>query len=328
MPPYQPVLSVSRSQSMRIGRGPGSSVVPEINSGDTLIHPDTGALQGPLYVDLGNPFARRDYQHHQAVGGMVDVPIFSSTAANQNPLTTYTDLFSPIAGLALSNGAGFGINVSAGIIQSRYTGGQIVIPATTVTPAAPPVAGGRIDSVVISSSGVVSVVTGAADTVAPTYDVWTLATTGAGTSFKLQWTYDGFIFTTAAITATGTTASVATAIQGATGGPGNNASTFLAAANGTGLLAPLAAIATTGAGPLGSGTVTITASGMLEGPIPFAVVSNIGVVVTLTHTTVGVGAAVPPIPSGDSLILGNVYVPSTATTSANYVYAAGPLMTS
>lgn len=314
MPPFVPYLSVSRSQSVRLGRGPGNQNVAELNSGDTPTNPQTGALIGPFYADLGNNLVRRDVQRHQAIGALVSVGNVSNTV--------YTDLFAP-SGLVVTAGTGFALNVSAGVIQSRYSGAQLAVPATTLTPLAPPLFGNRDDIVVVGPNGAVSLVAGQADLVAPTYEVDALTATGGATggTINIGFNYNGYWFQATGIGFAATAAAVGTAMLGATGGPNNET------------LAQFAPGATvTGAGgPLGTAPVTLTAGGGLEGPITNLQATNLLTggtpVVTFTRTTPGVGAS-SPSNNGSYLILASVNVPAGAGSSAAYTITTNAKLTS
>lgn len=313
MPPFLPVMSLSRSQSTRLGRGPGSQLVPELNSGDTPTNVETGGLIGPFYADLGNPLTRRDFQHHATLGALVTMGVPSNTV--------YTDLFAQ-SGLVVSAGSGFALNVAAGVLQSRFSGAQLVVPATVLTPAAPPAFGNRDDLVVVNSSGVVSIITGQADVVAPVYEVDTLTSTGGATggTVNIAFNYNGIWFQATGITFSATAAAVATAMLAATGGPNNET---------LAQFAPGATITGSG-GALGTAPVVLTTGGGLEGPITNLQVTNLLTggtpVVTFVRTTPGVGASSPSI-NGSYLILASVNVPTGATGSGNYTITTNAKLT-
>lgn len=317
MPPFQPVLSISRSQSVRLGRGPGLTQVQEIDSGDLPYNVQSGQLIGPFYADLGNPLVRRDYQHHQALGALVDF-----TAPN--PMTTYSDLFL-VSGGAVTAGTGYAVNVSAGVIQSRFSGAQLNFPAAVLTPATPPAFGNRQDLVAVSNSGQVSLYTGPADTIAVGYQTISLIPSAALTAgtFKLGFSFNGYWFTTAAIAYNATAATIATAVLAATGGPNNVAlSAFCPGAGLTG-----------SGGPLSSNlTVSLVASGSLETNASNVSVLTAGTITGGTITTSSVeapgGGQAGLTPTGGMLVLAPVNVPSTATSSANYTIGAGWALTS
>jgi hypothetical protein len=311
MPPFLPAFSISRSQSVRLGRGPGNQNVPELNSGDIAINPQTGALIGPQYVDLGNPYTRRDYQRHQAMGALIDVGSTSNTV--------YSDLFG--TGFAVTNGSGFTLNVAAGVIQSRYSGAQIAVPATTVTTPGAPLFGTRNDLVIVNNAGVVSLLPGPMDTVAPTYDVVTVSSSAAitGGTFKVGFTYNGFWFTTAALANTTTGAQLATAMLAATGGPNNAALSAYAPSAVAGLSATGAGLST------GAVNLVVTAAGGLEGPLQNVTLLNntaTGGTLSLVHTTSGVGAQGFG-PNGGYLILASS---STAVGASSATLSGATLM--
>ena len=146
------------------------------------------------------------------------------------------------------------------------------------------------------------------------------ATGATAGNFKLSFLYNGFLYTTGNIAFNATGANIATAILAATGGPNNAAlSTVLPAASITG-----------GGTALPGGPATVTASGAAEGRIQPKLVNNVGLTggsAVVTETTQGSGATTP-YPSGNTLTLATVYIPSTATSSANYTITAASLPTS
>lgn len=305
MPPYVPYIGLSRSQNIRLGRGPGNSLATEFNSGDTPTVPQTGALSTLFYADLGNSWVRKDLQHHSTLGAIDSV----GSASN----TTYTDLFK-VDGLALTpSGSNMTVAVAAGNIQSRFYGSRLPVAAQTVTLANAPAFGGQTNYLYVNPAGMVNVYAGNTDAAAPTYEVWTVSVTGSvgasGTiGFQFQW--NGITFTGSAsfTTSSMTAATLATAIGAATGGPGQGGSTF----------AQLAAAPTGSGGPLPGTPAVITFTGAAEGPVvpSFFDVSAIGGtgVVSVTRT-VGTGAATT-IPSGNALVLGGYYVPAGTTNAA------------
>jgi hypothetical protein len=152
------------------------------------------------------------------------------------------------------------------------------------------------------------------------FDVMTLAATSEGAGgLTVSFGYAGQYFTTTTIAYNTSLANITAAFDAATGGIGNSAVTF-ANLYGTGVIT-----ATGTAGGIAAGPVTLTAKSPLEGPLvnlemnittPFTTTQP-----TLVHTTVGVGVQ-PTTPGGSALVLGTVDVPSTATTSANFVFTA------
>lgn len=300
MPPYLPLLSLNRSQSTRIGKGPGNAVPNEFNMGDIPTNPDNGALFCLFYADLGQGNIRRDLQRHDAIGGVETIGAAS--------LQTYSDLYIS-SGLALTpSGSNYTIAVGAGSIRSRFYGSLLPVAAQTVTLPSPPTVGGRADYVVVNNAGVASVVSGNADPVAPTYEVWTLTSTATGGTFGIQFQYNGFLFTATGIAYNVVNAALLTALTGATGGPGTQ--TF-------GNMTGGATIAVIGGGPLPA-TTTVTFQGLAEGPIvPVLDTSALtGGTMTVTRTTPGVGAQTP-VPAGTVAVLGAYYsISSTANAAA------------
>ena len=305
MPPFLPVQSISRSQRIRLGRGPGSSVPHELNSGDTPYSLKSNSLIGPFYADLGNSWVRKDFQHHATLGALVTMGVPS--------MTVYTDLFSVGSGFALSAGSGWVVNVAAGTIQSRFTGWQIPVAATTVVVPGAPTYGTRTDVVYVTDNGTVQLVAGPSDPVAPTYNVLSVASSAAlsAASFKLGFSYNGFWFVTGALTQATTGSALATAILAATGGP-----------TGAALSAYAPGGSATGAGAAfstGAVTQTVTFGGGLEGAVSnpeLLTESATGGTLTVAEPTVGVGN-VQDFAVGSNLIIGLINTPAGATSISN-----------
>jgi hypothetical protein len=298
MAPFLPVVSINGQQQVRLGRGPGNAVPRSLNLGDTAITPQAGNLTCAFYANLGQAEVRRDLQRHSAIGSIISVGNLT--------LSLWSDLFAA-SGLVVSAGSGFGLNISAGILQSRLFGGQAAVAAVNgLTPVAPS-AFDRTDLVVISNNGVISVVQGPVATGAATYEVDSVVTSGTptGGTFTLGFTYNGFNYTTGTIAYNASAATVASAILAATGGPALPSGTV------------------TGSGGALPTAVTLTASGALEGPITNqrvvanALTGGANPSVAYTVTTPGVGATLPNF-AGASLPLATVFIPSTATSSSNY----------
>lgn len=298
MPPFVPVVSIDRSQSVRLGRGFGNRVPNEFDMGDLATNDQDGKLFHAFYADLGQGHVRKDLQRHSAVGAIWNL---GSAAAGK-----FSDLFATY-GVAASAGTNFGINVSAGVIQSRIFGGQLLVAAQTVTPVAPSPFD-RFDLVSCQSNGNVVVYQGGPAQAAPTYEVDSVSITGATAgTITLSFHYNGFLYTTATIAYNATAAAVASAVLAATGGPA----------------LPSGSLTGTG-GPLSTAAVTLTASGALEGPITGQTVSAVSGLTGATatafnQTTAGVGAAWPTF-NGNDMPVALVFVPATATSSANYVF--------
>lgn len=304
MPPYLPVVSIERSRStqVRLGSGPGTTVPPSIDLGDTVTAPQSGALHHAFYADLGQALVRRDLQRHSAIGQVLVVGVPSNTV--------WSDLFRASgSGLAVSAGSGFGLNVSAGTIQSRLYGAAYQLPVAAITGGAllpqPPSTGDRTDLVVVDAAGNISVIPGSPATA--TYEIDSVTTTGTptGGTFILSFKYNGYFYTTSTIAYNAAASAVASAVLAATGGPA------------------LPAASLTGSGGALPTAVTLTASGALEGPITgqtangAALTGGTSPTATFTQTTAGVGGQAPTL-GGNYLPLAYVFVPSTATSSSNY----------
>ena len=320
MPPHLPLLAISRSQSLRIGRGPGGATVPPFNMGDTVTNPANGQLYTVMYADLGSPQARRDIQHHSAEGAI-------ETVAGAASLNVWSDLYRlSSSGLVVSAGTGFGLNVSsqgsgaAPQIASRFYGpiANVAVTGTgsnVVTIPTPNPTFDRTDQVYVTPAGTLGYLTGALASVAATYQVMTIATTGVptGGTFTLGFQYNGYTYVTGTIAFNATAAAVAAAILAATG----NVSAGLPQQ----MTLPAGTLAGAG-GPLTTATVTLTASGALVGPIQNMTVINNGLTggttpgVTIATTTVGSGGSAAPIPAGINLPLANVWVPAGAASAA------------
>lgn len=141
MPPYLPVTAISRSQSVRLGHGPGNVVPAEIS-----------AAIVPYYADLGDPLVRRDLQRHAAVGAIVTVGTVSPTISS--------NLYRS-SGLAVSAGSTTTVNLASGVVTLRATGAtQNVGAITGIAVAVSDTTHDRWDLVRINNAGVPSVVTG------------------------------------------------------------------------------------------------------------------------------------------------------------------------
>lgn len=139
MAPFLPVRAISRSQKIRIGRASSSEV-----SVDTT-----------FYVDLGDGNAKRDLQHHQAIGAVVVVGALTNSIADVVVVTgaTFT------AGAGLNNST-----IAAGELRTRSTGAHVpIILNTAVTFTANASGNPRVDQVIVNNTtGVVSVTAGTA----------------------------------------------------------------------------------------------------------------------------------------------------------------------
>src|ERR1700722_14569324 len=115
MPPYLPVVSIERAKSVqvRLGSGPGNSVPPSFELGDTITAPQSGKLHSCFYANLADGKTRRDLQHHSAIGQILHVGVPTTSV--------WSDLFVvPTSGLVVTGvSSSFNVKTSAGIIQSR-----------------------------------------------------------------------------------------------------------------------------------------------------------------------------------------------------------------
>lgn len=300
MPPYLPIVSLSRSQAVRIGRN-NYSVPNQLKQATdaSVTNPQTKALFTLFYANLGDGQVRRDIQHHTTLGAIL--PMGSPS------LSVWCDLFK-VSGLAVTAGSGFALSVATGVIQSRFYGSpaQLTVSAGSLTPAAPS-AFDRVDQVTVTPAGALVLIPGTSAKAAATYEVDSVVTSGVptGGTFVLSFVYNGFTYTTAAIAYNAAASAVASAVLAATGGP-----TLSTTLTGSGGALPTA--------------VTLTASGSLEGPITNQIFNGAALTGgtapsgTFTTTTAGVGA-VPKIPGGLALPLANIFIPSTATSSSSYV---------
>ena len=294
MPPYLPVISINRSQNIRLGAGVGNRVPNELDMGDTVTFEQTGNLFHALHADLGQGSVRRDLQRHSAIGAILEVG---------DVTTKFTDLIVPSGG-AVTGGTGFALNVSAGYLQSRIFGGTLGFAAQVVTPAAPSTYD-RVDTVVVQSNGTVAIKQGAPATAAATYEVDSIAVTGTptGGSFLISFAYNGVTYTISV--------------------PYNSSASALNTQLGA-LVPALPASLTATGGALPGTALTLTASSAFEGPITNQAVVYNGLTggttpaATFTVTTAGVGA-VPPALGGNDAPLAQVYIPHTATSHSNYV---------
>jgi hypothetical protein len=297
MPPYLPLVSLTKNQQVRLGRGVGSSVPTKLASGITA-DPQTGRIFYAFYADLGNGQVRRDLQHHTTLGSVLPV----------GPLTNAhnSDLFSSNAS-AVSAGTGLTVNVASQTITSRLFGNTIVAPAQTV--ALPPLAGDAYYTVYVDGSGKVGAGAGTpAPFAGPTPEVDSVTITGTptGGTFTLSFTYNGFHYTTANIAYNAAATAVATAVSGATSTNGGPA--LEGAFTGAGGALPGAAVTLTAGAGIEGPLASLTAASALTGGTP---------AITYLQVVPGAGATLPSF-GGAVLPLAEVFVPATATTSGNF----------
>jgi hypothetical protein len=320
VPPHLPLIGVSRSQSLRIGRGPGSAVVPPFNMGDTATNPDTGGLYSLFYADMGNAQVRRDIQHHAAEGAI-------ETVAGAASLSVWSDLYRlSTTGLVVAAGTTYTLSVTpqttslaAPQIASRFYGLTATLPVTQpdgtalgagtnltkLALATPGVTSGindRYDQVFVTPMGNLGLLTGGSGTptVNAAFTLTAVGTPAAGT-FKIAFNYNGYPYVTASIAFGATGAAVATAMGIATGGP----------------LLPTAAF--TGSGTTLPATTTITTANVLGGSFSNVAITENAMTAstgyTVAQTIAGSGPA-PFIPGGTNLPLANIFVPGAAANAA------------
>lgn len=301
MAPFLAVVGFSRSMSIRLGKGPGNSVVQQIGMGDLPINPQTGGLNVLFYANLGDPNVRKDYQHHAAIGAIDSVGVLQTS-----PTGNTSDLFMTSGGFAVTAGSGLSVNVALGVLHGRTFGGVLDVPAVTnLALQTPNTTLGRIDVIAVDNTGRVF---SAAGTPAPAqvFEVDTLTLTGAtGGTLSLTGAYNGVPFTVSGLSVTATAAQVATAVLAATG-----------LASG---------IAGTG-GALGTGAVTLTASGIATGTFSNLAVNTSAAtgapVASYVQTTAGVLGPQAPVVSGNSNGIATVVVAANATTPGTIANAA------
>lgn len=282
---YLPVVSLNRSQSVRLGRGVGSSVPAPLPQGDLAINPQTGALNTLFYANLNDPLVRRDLSHHTTLGSVL--------AAGGLTTSATSDLFARSAP-TVSAGTGLTVNVTAFELVGRTFGGVITVPAQSNLPVAANTSGSsRTDAVIVNNAGVVSVVTGAPNEAGVSeVDTVTVTGTPTGGSFTLSGTYDGVPFVTAAIPYNATAQAVADAVEGAANFPNK-----ITAAGGA---LPGAAVTLTTPGITLSG---LSATGSFTGGTTPGV--------TFVQTTAGVVPA--PTIGGNSQVIATFTVANGAT---------------
>jgi hypothetical protein len=282
---YLPVVSLSRSQSVRLGRGLGSSVPNELSAGDLAINPQTGALLTVFYANLSDPNVRKDFQHHSTLGALMAAGVLTTSRSS--------DMFAQAAP-AVAAGAGLTVNVPTFTLIGRTFGGVIQVPTSTNLPVAPNVSGAsRTDAVVVNNAGQVSVVTGTpSEAGVSEVDTVTITGTPTGGSFTLSGTYDATPFVTSAIAFNASAAAVATAVEDAanydsttvaTGGPLPGAAVVLTTP-GISLSGLSAASSLTGGTPVV--TFAQTQAGVLASP---TVGGNVQVIATFTVANAATG---------------------------------------
>lgn len=315
MPPFLPLMSLNRSQNVRLGRGPGNNVPPAFTGGTSNVP------RYAFYADLGDPEVRRDYQRHSAIGSLADIGATSNTV--------WSDFYKGFGGtgLVVTAGSTYFWNVSpqqvslnAPNITSRTYGNTTTVSqvdgtafgsgASSVS-SKPAAATGldRWDLIYVDGrTGRLAVQTGPTTTVAAVQQVTTITPVGvpaAGTAIKIGFTWNGFNYTTTSFAYNVSNANLATAFAGATGGPKIPTASVVASS-----------------GPLPLATTITFAKWM--GPV-----TNISVVdygsdftastgFTFATTTLGSGAQSPRY-GGSNFPLASAFVPGAAANTAAYV---------
>lgn len=158
MAPFLPIVALSRSQNVRIGRSPNAVSVPDFgqfNSTAPGKDAQTGALNVPAYVDLGDPIHRRDLQRHSSVGGVIGIGPISQTVTSDL-------LISGSQPTAVTVTNQLKATLGAFTLKSRTYGATMAVAGKTVSFAANAVANPRNDLVVADNFGNLSVVQGTA----------------------------------------------------------------------------------------------------------------------------------------------------------------------
>lgn len=290
---YLPVVSLDRSQNVRIGKGKPDALGRNDQGG-------TARLTHALHVNLNVPKVRRDMQNHSAIGAYEVVGALT---------TKWCDLYASAA-VDVVAGTGLTVSVPAFTLNSRLFVDQSPLSVVGATVATPVSTTGDVIYLIQSNEyGSIVAVPGASSVGAPIYEVDSVVVGGtltAGT-FTLSFTYNGINYVTAGIAYDATAATVASAVLAATAvgniGPALPAGTLTGAG-----------------GPIGTAAVTLTASGALEGPITNQAINYSGVTGatsgSFTQTTAGVGASYPEF-DGQNLPLAFVFVPENATAPAS-----------
>lgn len=302
MAPFLPVLNMNRSQSIRLGRGPGNAV-PPLNLGNVQT-PTSVKLRCVHYADMGQPEVRRDYQRHSAIGAV-------DSAGN---LTQYpwSDLYAA-SSVNVSSSGTLKLTTPSVILRSRAFfpaggGEQLSVTGTTdqFTLGAgglqgPPAAGTRVDCVWVDSNGKYGVSQGTPVTV---NDVWTITGSSVSGTWDMAFEYGGYTYVTAGtISATATAAALLTGFLTAAITTGSNPKRLLPVKTGD---------FTTSGGAIGTAPVVLTSTVGNISNLRLAPGSSAVTGLTFTHTTVGVGGGIS-FP-GNALPLALVAVPAGAST--------------
>lgn len=291
---YLPVISLDRSQNVRINKGYPDPLGPTKQKGAY----GTARLFHALHVNLNDGTSRRDLQRHSAIGAWEAVGGVTAK---------WADLF--VNGAPTVASTTSAVTVTAFTLSSRLFTDQVAlsVPAQTgatavSTPAS--TTGDLIYLVRVDEGGVVSAVSGAASNGAPVYEVDTITVSSGTATGTLTWTYAGYNYS-CAFTAAETATGLATAMAAATSTNGGPSMAELGAVAGTNLVG-------TG-GALGTAAVTITFSGILEGAVTNQAITTSTGTATFVSATSGSGATFPTF-DGSTLPLQYVLVAQNSTT--------------
>ena len=289
---YLPVVSLDRSQNVRIGKGKPDALGRNDQGG-------TARLTHALHVNLNVPKVRRDMQNHSAIGAYEVVGALT---------TKWCDLYASSA-VDVVAGTGLTVNVPAFTLNSRLFVDEGSLPVAATTGIATPAqsTGDVVYLIQSNEYGSVVAVPGGSSLGAPVYEVDTVAVVGALTAgtFTLSFTYNGVNYETAAIAYDATAAAVAAAVVAATPVPSTVTATGL-----------FPAITGTG-GPIGTAAVTLTASAGLATPLTNQAINYSGVTGatsgSFTQVTAASNSPTYPQFDGQDLPLAYVYVAENAT---------------
>lgn len=283
---YLPIISLNRSQNVRMGLGSPDKLGENKQGGNSLFH--------ALHVNLNVGTVRRDLQRHSAIGAYEVV----------GPVTAkWSDLF-VAAGVTVTAGTS-DVSVPAFSLQSRLFTDQAALAVAGGTVSTPALTSGDIFYLIqVDNAGNLVAVPGGASNGAPTYEVDTVTVSSGTATGTLSWTFGGYNYS-CAFTAAETAAGLATAIAGASSTNGGPTMAQLGAVAGTNVVG-------TG-GALGTAAVTITFSGAMEGAVTNQAITTSAGTASFVSTTAGSNGATRPAFDGDSLPLNYVFVAENST---------------
>jgi len=287
---YLPIISLDRSQNVRIGKGFPDTLGPNSQIGTYVFH--------ALHANLNDAGTRRDLQRHSAIGSYTVVGAVSAK---------WVDLYASTNSI-VSAGTGMTVSTAAFTVSSRLftdqpalsvasTSSTIAVPASTV--------GDVIYLITVDQYGNLVPVAGGASVGAPVYEVDTVTVSSGSATGTLTWTYNGYNYT-CAFTAAETAANLATAFAGASSTNGGPTMAQYGAVAGTNVVG-------TG-GALGTAAVTLTFSGVLEGAVTNQAITTSTGTATYVATTPASGGATYPKFDGNSLPLAFVFIAEGSTS--------------